>query len=363
MQTEIGIPKTSILYSISEKVKKKGRITEDEALVLFEQGDLLELGVLANMVRESLHQNKAYYILNGHINYSNICTIRCSFCAFRKKRGEDKAYEMSLEAIRKKFLEFNQGEIREVHIVGGLNPDLPFSYYQDMLRTIREIHPEVCIKAFTAAEIDHFSRLFGLSWKEILEQLMENGLGMLPGGAAEIFSEEIRKKICPTKIIAKEWLDIHRTAHELGLKSNATMLFGHIESYEDRIDHLSRLRRLQDDTDGFLCLIPLTYHPDYNPLRSDRTSTLDELKTIAISRIFLDNFSHIKAYWIMLGVKTAQMALHFGADDLDGTVREEKITHSAGAKSPQNLFKEDLQNLIRETGKIPIERDALYNEL
>lgn len=358
-----GVDQGSKLYPVFKKVQQGIRITEDDAIMMFKSNNILDIATIANYVNNNINQNRVYYIMNGHINYSNICAIHCSFCSFSKKRNQDNAYEFNLEEIKNKFLEFNQKEIREVHIVGGLHPDKPFSYYTDMLSAIREINQNVTIKAFTAVEIDHFSKMFQMSVNDVLLKLKDSGLGALPGGGAEIFAEHIRKKICPTKITGKEWLEVHKIAHQTGLKSNATMLFGHIESFEDRVDHLSRLRSLQDETGGFLTLIPLTYHPDNNPLIAQRTSGLDELKTIAISRIFLDNFKHIKAYWIMLGIKIAQLALSFGADDLDGTVMEEKIVHAAGAKSPEMLSKMDLINLILETNRIPVERDSFYNEI
>ena len=357
------MPESSPLFTIYQKVLSGVRITENDALVLFNSKNILEIAAMANIVRNRWNHDKAHYILNGHINYSNICAIKCSFCSFSKKNGDDNAYFMTVDEIKNKFLEFNQDEIREIHIVGGLNPNLPFDYYISMIEGIRSINPDVTVKAFTAVEIEYFSRKFGLAVAGVLEKLKEAGLGALPGGGAEIFAEKIRKKICPTKIDAAKWLEVHETAHELGLKSNATMLFGHIESFEDRVDHLKRLRDLQDKTGGFLCLIPLTYHPEENPLCGTRTTGIDELKTIAVSRIFLDNFPHIKAYWVMLGVKLAQVALSFGADDLDGTVLEEKITHAAGGRSPQALSRSELRNLIEECGKVPVERDSFYNEI
>lgn len=353
----------SPLYPIYNKVLEGSRITDEDALKLFNSQNILEIGAIANIIREKYNKNKVYYVLNGHINYSNICTIKCNFCSFSEKLNSDKAYEMSLEDIKEKFNEFNQDAIREIHIVGGLHPKLPFQYYKDMIKAIKDINPDVCVKGFTAVEYHHFSKLYNKPVEDIFKELIDCGLGALPGGGAEIFDEKIRKEICPSKIDADQWLDIHRTAHKLGLKSNATMLFGHIESIEHRIDHLSRLRQLQDETGGFLALIPLTYHPEHNPLRGTRTSGLDEIKTTAISRIYLDNFPHIKAYWIMLGIKMAQMALNFGADDLDGTVLEEKITHAAGGKSPQLLSKKEIENLIRECHKVPVERDSFYNEI
>jgi len=354
------ILKTSPLYPIYKKVKNRERISESDAASLFASNDILEIGIIANLIRQRHNKNNVYYILNGHINYSNICVNSCSFCSFKKKSTDKSAYEMSLNAIQSKLSEFNQQTIQEIHIVGGLHPQFPFSYYLDILKSVREVNPNITIKAFTAVEIAHFAHSFKMSIRAVLSQLIECGLEMLPGGGAEIFAEDIRQQICPDKISATEWLEVHKTAHELGIKSNATMLFGHIESFEHRIDHLKQLRHLQDQTDGFLALIPLTYHPKHNPLSPQRTSGLDELKTIAISRIYLDNFPHIKAYWVMLGLKMAQTALSFGADDLDGTVLEEKITHSAGAMSPELLSRSELNNLILECQKIPLERDSFY---
>ena len=358
-----GVTEESPIYPIYQKVMAGERISENEALLLFKSDNIHDIAHIARLVQYRWNENKIHYVLNGHINYSNICAIKCSFCSFSKKNGDEGAYAMSLDEIKNKFLQFNQDQIREIHIVGGLHPDKPLDYYSSMIETIRSLNPDITIKAFTAVEIEYFSRQFAMPVREVLTTLMKAGLGALPGGGAEIFAEKIRKKICPTKIDAAKWLEVHETAHELGLKSNATLLFGHIESYEDRVDHLKRLRDLQDKTGGFLCLIPLTYHPEANPLCDTRTTGIDELKTIAVSRIFLDNFPHIKAYWVMLGVKLAQMALSFGADDLDGTVIEEKITHAAGGQSPQALSRVELRKLITDCGKVPVERDSFYYEI
>ncbi len=363
MESIINITKKSPCTDIFLKVKQGHRITEEEALTLFHSDDVIELGILANQIKEKYNQNKVYYILNGHINYTNICINSCVFCSFRKKKEDQYAYEMSLEDIKNKFNEFNQNNIQEIHVVGALHPELPFSYYTDLLKIIKSINANITIKAFTAVEIEYFSRLYSMPLENILLQLKESGLGALPGGGAEILNDQVRKKICPDKITADTWLNVHETAHKLGLKTNATMLFGHVETYEDRIVHLKKLRDLQDKTNGFLSFIPLTYHPMNNPLSPNRTTGIDELKTIAISRIFLDNFPHIKAYWIMLGMKQAQLALNFGADDLDGTVLEEKITHAAGAKSPEMISRKELIALINECQKIPVERDSFYNGL
>ncbi|MDH4129304.1 MAG: aminofutalosine synthase MqnE [Spirochaetota bacterium] len=362
-KSEPRIHKTSSLYPIFHKVKNGTRITESDALTLFETNDIIELGMIANFVKERLSQDKIYYILNGHINYSNICQLRCSFCSFSKSKTDIDAYQLSLEDIKNKFIEYNQRKINEIHIVGGLHPDLPFSFYTNMIKSIKNINPNITVKAFTAVEIFHFSKLLNRSIDDILNDLKSSGLNFLPGGGAEIFNDSIRKKICQNKISAQKWLEVHEIAHNNNIKTNATMLFGHIETYKDRVDHLNQLRNLQDKTNGFLAFIPLTYHPDSNSLTSKRTSAIDELKTISISRIYLDNFPHIKAYWVMLGLKIAQIALNFGADDFDGTVLEEKITHSAGAKSPLMLSVTEIKHLIMESKKIPVERDSFYNEI
>lgn len=342
---------------IEKKVMTGKRLDPYDGLFLFENDDLFTLGRLASMVAERKNRRHVYYVRNRHINPTNICVNRCKFCAFSRSKGEKGSYELTVEEILSKLRE---GCYREVHIVGGLHPDWGFDHYVNIISKIKEEFPEIHIKAFTAVEIDHFSRMSGLSIEDVLKRLRESGLDTMPGGGAEIFSERVRMRLCPEKISGERWLEIHRKAHILGIRTNATMLYGHIEGYRDRIDHLIRLRELQDETGGFLAFIPLSYHPVNTETGGSYTSGIDDLKTIAISRLILDNFDHIKAYWIMLGEKIAQLSLLFGADDIDGTIIEEKITHSAGGVTAESLTIEEIREIVTKAGRIPIERDALY---
>lgn len=352
-----------MLQRVSDKVLSGSRITGEDAITLFHSDDLFALGNLASHMAEKRHGKNAYFVVNRHINPTNICVNRCRFCAFSRSKGEKGAFAFTVEEILSKLREAATGRhpIREVHIVGGLHPDWPFDYYVEMISAVRKEFPSLHIKAFTAVEIDYFSRISGLSIRNVLERLKDNGLGAMPGGGAEIFAEEVRERLCPEKISGERWLDIHKTAHLCGIPTNATMLYGHIESYEDRVDHLLRLRQLQDITGGFQAFIPLAYHPKNTEMGGSYSSGIDDLKTTALSRMVLDNIPHIKAYWIMLGEKIAQLALLFGADDLDGTIIEEKITHSAGAMSSEGLTRDELKNLITKTGKRAVERDAFYH--
>ncbi|GLI52886.1 aminofutalosine synthase MqnE [Thermodesulfovibrio yellowstonii] len=354
-----------MLREIERKILNQERINRDEALFLFNSNDLHSIGELAEEVSKRINQNRVYFIVNRHINPTNICVNRCRFCAFSRSKGEPNAYEMSIEEIVKNLKEAKQslGYLSEVHIVSGLHPDWQFEYYLDIIRQIKKEFPSIAVKAFTAVEIDYFSRIAELSIEKTLLMLKEAGVDIMPGGGAEIFNSEVRAKICPEKISAERWLEIIKTAHSLGIKTNATMLYGHVESYEDRIDHLFRLRQLQDQTGGFLAFIPLSYQPENTDIKVSYPSGIDDLKTIAVSRLVLDNIPHIKAYWIMLGEKLAQLALLFGADCLEGTVIEERIAHSAGARSKRGNTIEELVYLIKEIGKIPIERDSFYNVL
>ncbi len=367
------------LNKIEKKVLSGKRITPEDAIALFNSDDIYTLGRLANYVAVSKNGNYAYFIQNRHINPTNICVNRCKFCAFSRSKGEKGAYELSIEKIIKKLkgeqrIRGNRQVIRnsksftcfspsfnEVHIVGGLHPDWSFDYYIELLKTIKKTIPVLHIKAFTAVEIDYFSKISGLSLKNTLLSLKEAGLDTMPGGGAEILSDRVRHNICPEKISGKRWLKVMETAHSVGIKTNATMLYGHIENYRDRVEHMLELRDLQDKTGGFQAFIPLAFHPLNTKIDGAKyTSGIDDLKTVAVSRIFLDNIPHIKAYWIMLGEKIAQLALLFGADDLDGTIVEEKITRSAGALSGFALTKSELINLINKAGKVPVERDSFY---
>lgn len=348
---------------IEKKIIEGERLSSEEALFLFKSDDLHRIGELAEEVSKRKNQNKVYFIVNRHINPTNICVNRCRFCAFSRSKGEPDAYEMSIDEIVKNLKEAEQsiGYLSEVHIVSGLHPDWTFEYYLDMIRQIKKEFPSIGVKAFTAVEVDYFSRISGLSIEETLIRLKEAGVDIMPGGGAEIFNSEVRAKICPEKISAERWLEIIKTAHSLGIKTNATMLYGHVESYEDRVAHLLRLRSLQDQTGGFLAFIPLSYQPKNTQIKVPFPSGIDDLKTIAISRLVLDNIPHIKAYWIMLGEKLAQLALVFGADCIEGTVIEERIAHAAGARSKKGNTIEELVYMIKETGKIPVERDSFYN--
>lgn len=348
--------------TIRNKVLSGIRLTKDEAVRLFETDDIFGLGRLASLVAGQKNGERAFFVVNRHINPTNICVNRCRFCAFSRSRGEDGAYEFSISEIveRLRPSPSEPSPYTEVHIVGGLHPDWSFNHYLDMISAVRKAFPSIHIKGFTAVEIDHFSRISGLPLRDVLERLKESGLDAMPGGGAEIFAERVRKRLCPQKISGKRWLEVHKTAHRCGIATNATMLYGHIEHIRERVDHLSRLRELQDETGGFQAFIPLAYHPRNTDIGGFYTSGIDDLKTIAVSRLFLDNFPHIKAYWVMLGEKIAQLSLLFGADDLDGTIVEEKITHSAGALVGEGLTRKELVRLIEKAGKIPVERDAFY---
>ncbi len=352
------------LSDIEEKVIKSHRLSFEDGIRLFESPDILTIGRLANIVRERINKNIVYYIINRHINYSNICKNKCKFCAFGREEGEDGAYQMSIKEVLDKASQIIQEKATELHIVGGLHPDLGIDFYVDMISSIHKCFPEVHLQAFTAVEISHFAEVSGMTTHEILSRLKDAGLGSLPGGGAEVFSTAIREELCPEKLSGEGWLDTMRTAHNLGLKSNATMLYGHIEANEDRINHLLKLRELQDETGGFMSFIPLAFHPKNTDLGNIASAAgILDLKMLAIGRLMLDNFDHIKAFWIMLGTKISQISLSFGVDDIDGTVAEEKITHSAGAETPEALTVDDIKSLIEETGREPIERDTLYNHM
>jgi aminodeoxyfutalosine synthase len=353
------------LGDILEKVQDGERISIDDGIRLFQSPNLLAVGYLANIVRERKNSNNAYFIYNQHINYSNICTNLCKFCAFGKDKDSDLAYEMTVEDVRQKVRERLSEPITEIHMVGGIHPDLPYSYYTDLLKVIKEERPDVHIQAFTCVEIAHLAEISGLGIAGVLEDLKKEGLGSIPGGGAEVFSPRIRELTCEKKLSGSGWIDVAKTAHKVGLHTNATMLYGHIESLEERLEHLDMLRKAQDETNGFLAFIPLSFHPQNTELANmsklSRTSGVDDLKNIAVARCFLDNFPHIKAYWVMIGQKLSQIALSYGADDVDGTVKEEIITHMAGAETEQAMSREQLLRMIREAGRIPIERDTLYN--
>lgn len=349
------------LFPIFDKVMAGERLTREDGLSLYRSRDLLGVGHLANLVRERLHGRKAYFIYNQHLNYTNVCVNGCQFCAFGKTGDDPQAYTMTLPEVFAKVEERLQEPITEIHIVGGLHPDLPFSYYLDMLQGIKALRPGVHLQAFTAVEIAHLADIAGLSVADTLAALKEAGLGSLPGGGAEVFSPRVRTSLCPKKLSPEGWLKVAQTAHGLDLKTNATMLYGHVETQAERVDHLLRLREAQDETGGFVTFIPLAFHPQNTRLPDlPETTGFDDLKNLAVARLLLDNFPHIKAFWIMIGPKMAQLSLAFGADDIDGTVIEEKITHMAGAQTPLGLTRTQLLHLIREAGCEPVERDTLY---
>lgn len=355
----------AVLNRVAEKALAGERLSWDEALALMECQDLLFLGHLADEVRRRRSGNEyVYFINNAHINYTNVCQNFCAFCAFAKHPGDEEAYTLTLDEIESKARQAAAQGVSEIHIVGGINPSLPFSYYEEMLARVRSAAPQAHIQAFTAVEVDHLARISGLGLEGVLKRLGELGLGSLPGGGAEVFSPRVRKLLCPRKIPAERWLEVMEVAHGLGFKSNATMLYGHIETAAERVEHLLRLRELQDRTGGFMAFIPLAFHPANTRLAHLSPPTAyDDLRMLAVSRLVLDNFPHIKAFWVMITPRLAQIAVYFGADDLDGTVREEKITHAAGATTPQYLPFNELVTMIRRTGRIPVERDTCYRVL
>jgi aminodeoxyfutalosine synthase len=350
--------------AIREKVEAGERLSFEDGLALEESDDILEIGSMANLIRERYNGNIAYYNVNTHINPTNVCVYTCDFCAFRADLGEDRAYVMDRDQIVERARQAAARGATELHIVGGLHNKLPFGYYVDVVRWIKETAPEIHIKAYTAVEIEFFCKIAKKPVESVLRELIDAGLGSMPGGGAEIFHPEVRDQICGAKASTERWLDIHRTAHRVGLHSNATMLYGHIEGPMHRVDHLIRLRALQDETGGFQTFIPLAFHPDNSQMAHlPKSSGVTDLKTMAISRLLLDNFPHIKAYWVMLGLKTAQVALSFGADDVDGTIVHEKIYHDAGAETPQEVTVVEIHRLITEAGRVPVERDTLYHRI
>jgi aminodeoxyfutalosine synthase len=352
------------IHDIRAKIEAGERLSFDDGMFLEEHADLFTLGELANLVRERKNGNVAYYNVNTHLNATNICIYRCVFCAFRADLKSEKGYVMPDEQILHRAAEAQERGATELHIVGGLHHQLPYEWYLNVVRIIHQHYPRLHLKAYTAVEWDWFARLTGRPTRDILQEFKDAGLGSLPGGGAEIFHHEVREQICGAKASTESWLNVHRTAHRLGLHSNATMLYGHIEGPKHRIDHLVRLRQLQDETGGFQTFIPLAFHPDHSQMAEiPKPSGFMDLKVMAISRLMLDNFPHIKAYWVMLGLKTAQIALSFGADDLDGTVVHEKIYHEAGAETPQESTVAEIQRLITEAGRIPVERDTLYHRI
>jgi aminodeoxyfutalosine synthase len=345
------------LEKIQARLQAGERLNSEDGLALFNSSDLTGLGQMADAAAQKRHGHRVTYVLNRHCNPTNVCTGTCAVCDFRRKKGEPGAWEYTLEEV----LEHAQGPIREIHLTGGLHPDWSYDRYLGMITALRQSHPRLSIKAFTAVEIDWLSRISGRSSRAVLSELKKAGLDLLAGGGAEIFAEAVRKKLFKDKISGERWLAIHAEAHALGLRSNATMLFGHIESYADRVDHLLKIRALQDQSPGFLSFIPLSFQKGRTGITPLHHGGVDDLKTLAVSRLLLDNLGHLKAYWVMLGEDLASAALNFGADDLDGTIGKETIAHAALAPSPQGLTKERLEHLIKEAGKTPVERDSFYD--
>ena len=352
------------LRDLHEKAAAGERISEADALRLFESKDLNALGAIADVVRQRKAGNRASYILNRYINYSNYCILSCQFCSFARKKRDADGFQHSVEEIVQKAREALAMGLTELHIVGGLHPSLPFSYYTDMLKALRKLDARLQLKCFTAIEILHLAWLAKKSLPETLAELKAAGLDSLTGGGAEIFRKEVRSAIAKGKESADEYLDVHRTWHKMGGRSTCTMLFGHVETLADRVDHLRRLRELQDETHGFVGFVPLPYQPENNkiPVKTPPTG-FDMLRTLAVSRIFLDNFEHITAYWVGLGLKLAQVALSYGADDLHGTIIEEHIFHMAGASSPQQQTEAALVKAIREAGRTPVQRNTFYEAI
>jgi aminodeoxyfutalosine synthase len=351
------------LADLRDKVVAGRRLSMEDGVRLMTSPDLVGVGALANLVRERVHGDLTYFNRNVHINATNVCEASCIFCSFaRLKTGDPAAYTMSLRQAVGRVEALRDAFITEVHIVNGLNPDLPFSYYTDLLIALKEARPDLHIKGFTAVEVHYFAQKFAMSYAEVLRTLREAGLDSMPGGGAEIFAPRARRKLCDDKVDADGWLEVHRTAHGMGMRTNATMLFGAIETLEERVDHLVRLRELQDETGGFQTFIPLKFHAENNRLgKLPEPSAAECLRMLAVSRLMLDNFGHIKAYWPMLGTHVAQVSQQFGVDDLDGTVREERIYHMAGATTPQMLTRTRLVELIRAAGRVPVERDTHYH--
>jgi aminodeoxyfutalosine synthase len=351
------------LSDIRDRLDAGERLSFDDGVRLFECPDLLALGWLANREREKRHAGRTYYNFNIRLEATNVCVASCLFCSFARLRpGDPDSYTMSLEQAWDKLRERSHQSLTEIHVVNGLHPDLPFDYYLEMLRGFKRIRPGIHLKCFTAVEIAFFADLYKMTDEQVLRELKTAGLDSLPGGGAEIFAERVRRKICHDKCGTERYLEIHKLAHSLGMRTNVTMLYGHIETREERVDHMLRARALQDETGGFQAFIPLAFHPDNNQMRKlPAPSATETLRVHAVSRLMLDNIPHVKAFWIATGVEIAQVALWFGVDDLDGTVQEEKIYHMAGARTPEAMTTSAIRRLIRVAGRDPIERDTLYN--
>lgn len=347
------------LVPVWERVLAGERLSFDDGVRMFGSDDFTALGKMADHAKRQVSGDRVYFVLNRQVNATNVCVLSCSFCDFAKKPGDPGAYELTTEEI----LDSIDPEMREVHITGGHHPTWTFEHYEQLIRDIRRAHPQVQIKAFTAAEIDYFWRRWKIEPEEALSRLKAAGVQSMPGGGAEVFSPRLHRELYPGKADARRWLEIHRMAHGMGIKSNCTMLYGHVETFEERVDHLIRLREAQDDSGGFLAFIPLEYQVGTTRLVPRHTPPMDDLKTIAVARLLLDNIPHIKSYWVMLGEATASLGLHFGADDMDGTIGQERIAHAAQAASPAGLARQQMTRLISAAGRVPVERDALYNEI
>jgi len=352
----------SMFARIEDKVRAGERLDFEDGCALFLEPDLLRIGSLANHVRQQRHGDRTYFNVNMRFEATNVCEASCSFCAFAKlEESAPSAHTTTHEAAWRELAEFPDPRLSELHMVNGLHPHLPFEWYEELLRGWRRVRPQVHLKCFTGVEIHFFVQKFGMSYEQVLTRLKAAGLGSLPGGGGEIFHPDVRRRIATDKASGDEYLQAHRVAHKLGLPSNSTMLYGHIETFEHRVDHLLQLRALQDETHGFQCFIPLAFHNENNSLRKlPEPTAVDNLRTLAVSRLLLDNFDHIKAYWVSMGVATAQLGLSFGADDLDGTIVHESIYHSAGSRTPMALSRDELIRLIREAGRVPVERDTTY---
>ena len=344
------------LIPIWQKVQQGIRLSHDDGLVMFTTPDFPALGRMADYKKTRRHGDKVYFVLNRHVNPTNVCVLSCSFCDFAKERGAPGAYEMTIQEI----LDSIHPETREVHIVGGHHPTWPFEYYEEMVGAIHQQFPQAQVKAFTAAEIDYFWRRWKIPPEESLARLKEAGLESMPGGGAEVFSARIQKELFPGKAGTDRWAEIHSLAHRMGIPSNCTMLYGHIETYEERVNHLMKLREIEEESPGFLAFIPLEYQVGHTKLVPRHASPIEDLRTVAAARLLLDNIPHIKAYWVVVSEQTASVALNFGANDLDGTIGRERIAHAAEAASPAGLARERMVGLIKEAGKQPVERDALY---
>lgn len=344
------------LTRIWEKVLQNKRLDREDGLAILNTWDVVALGRIADHVKRTKSGDYVYFVINRQLNPTNVCVLDCKFCDFAAKPKDPHAYEMSMDEVLSRCSD----ELSEVHIVGGLHPTWPFEKYLDIQRAIHEAHPKIQIKAWTAVEIDWFAQIADLSIEEVLGKLREAGLASLPGGGAEVFSTRVRDELFKRKIGEERWFEVHRIAHRMGIPSNATLLYGHIETYEERVDHMLKLRAQQDEVPGFLSFIPLAFQPGHTGIVDRQVSAIEDLRTVACARLLLDNFPHIKSYWIMLGEETASIALNFGANDLDGTIGEERIAHAALAKSPVGLARDRLVDMITEAGKVPVERDALY---